>query len=165
MKVLYLLSFIAALGATLLGVYADDSWQQAKSVRSQNESLRAEMQPLEAELHLIQKAEPWPLKFAEDAISEFFSRTVEAGEVLGAGVRVEQRDGGGQRTLNFQDFKAGVRMCPVTLQAGLEREGAAAILAMFEEELADLPVTVRKVDARLMGEAVTVSIDVDVFGR
>ena len=125
-----------------------------------------ELTPLEAEVAMIRKVEPAPLKYADDALSEFFSRTVEAGEVLGAGVRVEPRGAAmGTRDMIFNEFKQGVRVCQVSLSAGLETEGAAAILAMFEEELADLPVTVRKASAKVVGDTVSLSMDIDVFGR
>ena len=165
-KFLYLLSLAAVAGSILLGMFADDNRTLALRVRGRNDALLAELQPLEVEVGAMRKAEPAPLKYAADALSEFFSRTVEAGEVLGAGVRVEPREAAmGVRSMAFVDFRQGVRVCPVSLQAGLEAEGAAAILAMFEEELGDLPVTVRKVSARLVGDSVSVSMDIDVFGR
>lgn len=165
-KILYLFSLFALGGSILLGMFADEARTQGQRAASRNQSLMEELKPLEAEVAMIRKVEPAPLKFADDALSEFFSRTVEAGEVLGAGVRVEPRGGSmGSRDMQFLEFKQGVRVCQVALSAGLETEGAAAILAMFEEELADLPVTVRKASAKVMGESVSLSMDIDVFGR
>lgn len=165
-RFLYLVSLLALGGSILLGMLADDDRTAGARVRSRNEALLAELKPLELEVAQMRRAEPAPLKYADDALSEFFSRTVEAGEVLGAGVRVEPRGAEmGVRGMIFNEYRQGVRVCQVTLQAGLEAEGAGAILAMFEEELADLPVTVRKASAKLVGDTVSVSMDVDVFGR
>ncbi|MGC4120218.1 MAG: hypothetical protein QM765_37680 [Myxococcales bacterium] len=164
-KILYIVSLLALGTSILFGMLADDNRTQAQRMASRNQALMEELKPLEAEVAMIRKVEPAPLKFADDALSEFFSRTVEAGEVLGAGVRVEPRGSMGSRDMIFNEFKQGVRVCQVSLSAGLEAEGAAAILAMFEEELADLPVTVRKASAKLMGDSVSLSMDIDVFGR
>jgi hypothetical protein len=165
-KILYLISLFALAGSIVLGMLADDNRTQGMRMASRNQALMDELTPLEAEVAAIRRVEPAPLKFADDALSEFFSRTVEAGEVLGAGVRVEPRGASmGSRDMIFNEFKQGVRVCQVSLSAGLEAEGAAAILAMFEEELADLPVTVRRASAKVMGESVSLSMDVDVFGR
>jgi len=127
-------------------------------------SARADNTADEADLRFERGVEFYKAKKYEDALAEFFTRTVEAGEVLGAGVRIEPREAM-HRTLTFVDIKPGVRRCSLTLRAGLEASGAAPILAMFEEELADLPVSVRKVSARTVNDVVSVSMDVDVFGR
>ena len=165
-KFFYLLSLAALAGSVLLGMFADDERLAAQNARRQNDALLAELRPLEQEVAVIRKAEPAPLRYAADAVSEFFSRTVEAGEVLGAGVRIEPREASmGTTGMTYSDYKYGVRVCQVSLSAGLEAQGAGAILAMFEEELADLPVTVRKTSARLMGTSVSVSMEIDVFGR
>jgi len=164
MRIYYVVGFLALVGAVLLGMYANDTWEETGRIRARNEAMRAELASLAAEVGTLENLEPSPLRFADDALDEFFTRTVEAGEVLGAGVRIEPQ-GMAARNLVFSDFRQGVRRCPVTLRAGLESSGAAPILAMFEEELADLPVAVRKVSARSINDVVTLSMDVDVFGR
>ena len=166
MRVMNILSVLAVVGSLVLGYFAYDAYEATSRARRRNATLSDEVAQLSADVQAKRATDPAPLKFADDAISEFFSRTVEAGEVLGAGDRVEPRNSGyGGGTLRFEDFLPGVKMSPVTLSAGVEASGAAAILAMFEEELADLPVTVRKVTARNMTDVVVLSIDVDVFGR
>jgi len=164
MRLYYILALLLLGSATFLGMLANDARESAARVESRNASLRVELASLGSEIDAMERLAPSPLRFSGDALAEFFTRTVEAGEVLGAGVRIEPRDTGG-RTLAFVNFKQGLKRCGLTLRAGLEASGAAPILAMFEEELADLPVTVRKVTARVVNDVVTVSMDVDVFGR
>ncbi len=166
MRLLYLFSLLA-LGLTAwLGVGANDAREATMAARAQNAVMRAELRRLEDEVATMEKIEPMPMRFSDDAMSEFFSRTVEAGEVLGAGVRIEPRDAAlGARTMAFVDFRNGVRVCPTKLQAAMEGDQAPAVLAMFEEELADLPVAVRKIAARKAGRDVSVTMEVDVFGR
>lgn len=164
MKVIYILSALAVVGGIYLGMEANDAWEATASARMTNEALVLELANLESEVARMQQLEPSPLRFADDALSEFFTRTVEAGEVLGAGVRVEPREMNA-RAISFREFRQGVKLAQVTLRAGLEASGAAPILAMFEEELADLPVAVRSASARNMNDVVTVTMDVDVFGR
>ncbi|MGI5861207.1 MAG: hypothetical protein ACOX6T_04010 [Myxococcales bacterium] len=166
MRVLNILSVLALFAAFAMGYLANEARVNASRANSRNGTLEAEVNRLRGEVQSKRDADPAPLKFAEDAISEFFSRTVEAGEVLGAGVRVEPRNAStSSKALTFQPFLPGVQMSAVTLSAGLEASGAAAIVAMLEEELADLPVTVRKVTARNSTDVVILAMDVDVFGR
>lgn len=164
MKVLYILSALAVVGGIFLGMEANDAWDATERARMTNQQLNLELANLEAEVVAMQKLEPSPLRYADDALSEFFTRTVEAGEVLGAGVRIEPREMN-MRAINFREFRQGVKVAQVTLRAGLETSGAAPILAMFEEELADLPVAVRSASARSMNDVVTLTMEVDVFGR
>ena len=164
MRGFYIVAFLALVGAVFLGMQANDTWEETGRVKARNDAMRADLKALADEVGTMEKLEPSPLRFADDALDEFFTRTVEAGEVLGAGVRIEPQ-GMSTRSLVFVEFRQGVRRCPVTLRAGLEASGAAPILAMFEEELADLPVAVRKVSARSINDVVTISMDVDVFGR
>lgn len=166
MRLLHVFSILSVLAAGWLGNSAYNAREALTLARASNEAVRAELQTLALEVAMMQKVEPSPLRFTEDAMSAFFSRTVEAGEVLGAGVRVEPRDANaGARTMSFTEFRHGVLVSQVTLQAAMEGDSAPAVLSMFEEELADLPVTVRKLTARKVGHDVAVTMDVDVFGR
>jgi|GEM_PF-5975668 len=166
MRSLYVMTVVFVLGSLGLGMLAKDEWEEADRLEARNRGLQVDFDALSAESGSLDRAEPFPLRFKEDALSELFSRAIEAGEVLGAGVRVEPRNASmGVQEMQFVEFKAGVQRCEVTLQAGLEREGAGAILTMLEEELGELPVSVRKTRVRLVGQAVSVSMDVDVFGR
>ena len=166
MRALYVFAVLFFVGAIGLGVKGNDEWEEAERLEARNRGLEADFNALQTEAGSLERAEPFPLRFKEDALSELFSRAIEAGEVLGAGVRVEPRNASmGVQEMAFVEFKAGVQRAEVTLQAGLEREGAAAILTMLEEELAELPVSVLKTRVRLVGQAVSVSMDVDVFGR
>jgi len=164
MRVYYIVAFLALAGAVFFGMLASDAYEQAARARATNASISQDLSRLGAEAAPREELAPEPLRCSDDALAEFFTRTVEAGEVLGAGVRIEPREAM-HRTLTFVDIKPGVRRCSLTLRAGLEASGAAPILAMFEEELADLPVSVRKVSARTVNDVVSVSMDVDVFGR
>jgi hypothetical protein len=167
MRALYVISIVALLLGALAGMSALDARDATLAAEANNAALRAETQKLEAEGALLRKLDPWPLLYSADALSELFSRTVEAGEVLGAGVRIESRNamGGIMAPMTFTDFRQGVQVCPVTLSAAMEGEQAPAILAMFEEELGNLPAAVRRVTARKVNRDVALSMDIDVFGR
>lgn len=166
MRSLYVFAVLFVLGAFGLVVMASDEWDEKARLEGRNGALQQQLDDLVAESAALERAEPFPLKFSKDALSELFTRAVEAGEVLGAGVRVEARGAnfGGQE-MQFTEFKSGVQRCEVTVQASMERDGAGAVLTMLEEELAELPVSVRKTKIRVMETAVSVSMDVDVFGR
>jgi hypothetical protein len=165
MRIFYVLSLLVVAGAIFLGMVAQDNWDAAKATRARNDRMVAELKQRNEEVQRLEGLEPAPLRFADDALAEFFTRTVEAGEVLGAGVRVQPRNEVSGRSMTFTEHRQGVKMCQVTLQAGLEVQGAAPILAMFEEELADLPVTVRKITARNQRDTIALTMEVDVFGR
>ncbi|MHB8872385.1 MAG: hypothetical protein ACYC8T_01740 [Myxococcaceae bacterium] len=166
MRLLYLFIVISLGAAMWLGLSASDAYDAAAAARASNETLRSELQGLAGEVAALEQVEPSPLRYSDDALSEFFSRTVEAGEVLGAGVRVEPGEAAlGSTTMVFSEFRQGIQVCQVTLQAAMEGDQAPAILAMFEEELADLPVAVRKLTARKVGRDVAVTMNVDVLGR
>ncbi len=166
MRFLYFFSLVAVAGAIGLGKVAWDQREETQAVQASNESLQGQIANLEADIQAAEKSDPWPLRFAGQALSEFFTRTVEAGEVLGAGVRMRPRNEAmGARAMSFVDHVQGVKKCEVTLQAGLEMDGAAAILAMFEEELRNLQVAVRKVTAKSSGDAIALTMEIDVFGR
>ena len=166
MRLLYVFSAIAVALALWLGVSANDAREAMNNARANNEVLRTELAGLATEVAAMQKVEPSPLRFSDDALATFFSRTIEAGEVLGAGVRVEARDSAlSARPMSFGEFRQGVLVCPVRLQVAMEGENAPATLSMFEEELADLPIAVRKLTARVSGPEVALLMDIDVFGR
>ena len=167
MRILYLLA-VVLVG---IGLFAANSAYEA-SVQEEyqvaaNETLKQEIAALNFEMEQLKRVDPAPLRYSPDALSEFFSRTVEAGEVLGAGVRVEARSAmqGVAVPMQFTEFRQGVQLCALTLQAAMEGDQAPAILAMFEEELATLPAAVRKVTARKVGRDVALTMDIDLFGR
>jgi hypothetical protein len=164
MRILYYLSLCFVLGALAFGYFANDARDKRDRALRSIDATRGQLRQLQQETAAMQELDPWPLRFGPDALAEFFTRTVEAGEVLGAGVRIQARDNY-SGVLHFSEHRQGVQMCPVTLQAGLAADGAAAVLAMFEEELADLPVAVRKITARTMSDTFVITMDVDVFGR
>jgi hypothetical protein len=166
LRALYLTSLVSLTAALWLGLEAWDGFEAASAAQASLQGLTEQVAALEREINTAQALDPWPLKYSPDAMSEFFSRTVEAGEVLGAGVRVEARDTlQFAARISFSDLRPGIQVSRVTLQAAMEGEHAPAILAMFEEELASLPASVRKIAARRVARDVAVTFDVDVFGR
>lgn len=167
MRILYVIALLLVGAGLFAANEAYDAWVQEGYVRQSNEAVRQEIAALNLERDRLSQVDPAPLRFSADALSEFFSRTVEAGEVLGAGVRVEARSvsQGIAAPLAFADFRQGVQLCELTLQAAMEGEQAPAILAMFEEELGTLPVAVRKVTARKVGRDVALTMEIDLFGR
>ena len=166
MRLLYLLSVIALGCAAWLGVSANDSFDSAASARSNNETLRADGEKLVAEAKSLVGLQPSPLLYENDALSEFVHSTLEAGEVLGAGVRVEPRDEQtGNTQMTFAPLHEGVDRCQVTIEAAMDGAEAPAVLAMIEDEMSNLPVTVTKIAAHKESSDMAVSMDVDVFGR
>lgn len=165
MRSLYVFAVLFVLGSVGLLVLSDEEWTQKGQFEGNNVILQQQLDELTAEAAGLERLEPFPLKYKQDALSELFTRAVEAGEVLGAGVRLESRGFSGMGELRFVEFKSGVQKCEVTVQASMEKEGAAAILTMLEEELGELPVSVRKTKVRVMDSVVSVSMDVDLFGR
>lgn len=166
MRVLYVLALVFGLGALGLAKMASDQWADVSSTRVVNDSLRDQIVQLDASVRAARQRDPWPLQYADLAMSQFFTRTVEAGEVLGAGVRIKPRNEMlGVKAVSFVEHVPGVKRSEVTLHAGLELEGAPAILAMLEEELADMQLIVRKVTARASTDALAVTMDIDVLGR
>lgn len=164
-NVLYILAAVCLAGAAFLGLDASDTHDATVAERAQNAGLQNEVQQLQTEKAQLESVEPFPLRFSQDALSEFFSRSLEDGEVLGAGVRMEPRGNTGSNVYTFAPLRDGVETCPVTIRAAMEGAQAPAILALFEEDLAALPVTVKKVKADIFGKNVSVIMDVDVFGR
>lgn len=166
MPVIYSIAFILMLASAWLGVEASDAYDAAAAARSTNVELEAELVQLESDRARLEQLEPTPLRFNAEALSTFYSRVLEAGEVVGVGVRVQSRDSDmGMTSLIFQDQGQGVGVCRVTLQAAIEGEDAIPVLAMFEEELAELPVTVRAVTAKRVSADIGLTMDVDIFGR
>jgi hypothetical protein len=165
MRSLYVFAVLFVLGSVGLLVLADEEWTQKGQFEGNNVLLQQQLDELTAEAAGLERLEPFPLKYKQDALSELFTRAVEAGEVLGAGVRLESRGFGGAAEMRFVEFKSGVQKCEVSVQASMEKEGAAAILTMLEEELGDMPVSIRKTKVRVMESVVSVSMDVDLFGR
>lgn len=166
MPVIYSIALILLLVSGWLGLEANDAYDAAAAARGANVELEAELARLELDRARLDRLEPNPLRFNTEALSIFYSRVLEAGEVLGAGVRVQSRDSDmGMTALVFQDQGQGVGVCRVTLQAAIEGEDAIPVLAMFEEELAELPVTVRAVTAKRVSADIGLTMDVDIFGR
>lgn len=166
MKVFYIVAAVLVAASVWIIAEANELYDLVVFQRGANETLRSETQSLEAEAATLASTPPWPLRFSDDALSELFSRAIEAGEVLGAGVRIEPRDTyvSGPR-LTFAPFRQGIQMAPVTAQIAMRGTEAPALLAIFEEELRELQIAVRKLSARQAGNDVAVSIDIDVFGR
>ncbi|MEN9797002.1 MAG: hypothetical protein RL653_698 [Pseudomonadota bacterium] len=165
MRSLYVFAVLFVLGSVGLLVLADEEWSQKGQFEGNNVILQQQLDELTVEAAGLERLEPFPLKFKQDTLSDLFTRAVEAGEVLGAGVRLEARGFGNMGEMRFVEFKSGVQKCEVTVQASMEKEGAAAILTMLEEELGELPASVRKTKVRVMDSVVSVSMDVDLFGR
>lgn len=167
MRILYLLAVVMVGIGLFAANEAYNAYEQETYLVAANEALKQEIAALNAEMEQLKKVDPAPLRYSADSLSEFFSRTVEAGEVLGAGVRVEARSAaqGLAAPMTFTDFRQGVQVCNLTLQAAMEGDQAPAILAMFEEELKNLPAAVRKATARKAGRDVALTMEIDLFGR
>ena len=167
MRILYVLAVVLVC----IGLFAANSAYEASVQEgyqiATNDSLKQEIAALNIEMEQLKHVDPAPLRYSPDALSEFFSRTVEAGEVLGAGVRIEALAAaqGIAAAMQFNEFRQGVQMCQLSLTAAMEGDQAPAILAMFEEELATLPAAVRKVTARKVGRDVALTMEIDLFGR
>ncbi len=166
MPLIYAVTLILMALSAWLGVEASDAYDAAEAAQGVNLTLEGELQQLALDRARFDHLVPGPLRFNADALSDFYSRVMEAGEVLGAGVRVQSRDADtGMTALVFQDQGQGVGVCRVTLHAAIEGDDATPVLAMFEEELAELPVTVRTVAARRVSADIGLTMDVDIFGR
>lgn len=166
MRFLFVLSFFLILGTLGLAYLAEGQFEKVSQVRSENDALRVAIQQLEvetAELSGERFSDPIQVKFAADALADFYMRLMEAGEVLGAGVRITSRSGGG--VAQFAPVKYGVLVAPVTMEAAADSAAAPALFAMLEDELNALPVSVRKLTARPQSGVITIQLDVDIFGR
>lgn len=167
MRALNILTLLLLAGTGLLGVQAYDQSEEAATQAAANDSAAGEIALLAAEAQAMERVEETtPLKFAEDALAEFYIRALEAGEVLGAGVRIEARDaasaGGAPQ---FNPFKHGLRVAHAAVQAAAEADEAPAIFSLIEEEIAAMPVAVRRAAVRMVGDTATLRLEVDVFGR
>ncbi len=166
MPVIYSIAAVLLMASAWLGLEANDAYDAAAAAVGANAVLEADLAQLELDRAKFEQLEPGALRFNPEALSVFYSRVLEAGEVLGAGVRVQSRDADmGMTALVFQDQGQGVGVCRVTLQAAIEGDDATPVLAMFEEELSELPVTVRAVTAKRVSADIGLTMEVDIFGR
>ncbi len=168
MPVLYALIAIALAASAWFGVGANDAHDAAAAQRIANETLRAQGGTLRAELQSLEELPKMPLRYDRDALSIFVTRALEAGETLGAGLRVSPRDqvgGGAPGAVPFVPVRAGVDVAHLTIQGGIEGAEAPAVLTLLEEDLMDLPITVSRVKVTQVGRDVGLSMDVDVPGR
>lgn len=169
MRFLLFLAVLLILASMGLGYFAVVQFDSASTAESKNASLRLENQRLQAELTELKSdayADPIQVKFAADALSDFYMRLMEAGEVLGAGVRIAPGAGGGSGgTPQFAVVKYGVQVAPVVVDAAALTSAAPALFAMLWEELEALPVSVKKISARPQGGVIALQLEVDIFGR
>jgi hypothetical protein len=163
MRILYALAVGMVLASGWLAWSIQEVWEEAKRTRDANEALQARVHALDAELAEVrgwtELAKP---KYAVEAISDFYSRSIEAGEVLGVGVRIETPQGPASE---FTDLKYGLMVTRATIKAAAPIAGAAALFSMLEEEIAELPVAVRAAEAQIHDDSVALQLEVDVFGR
>jgi hypothetical protein len=165
MRLLYataVLTLCLAAGVVYFGV---KTLVVARGVETENLAVQAELAQLRAERQMLEaQPDTLPARFKDDALSEFFSRTLEAGEVLGSGIRIEGT-GTGSANPVFQPLKFGLQFASVRVTAATMAADGPALLSMLEDEIADLPVVIRRAIARPMDDTVSVELDVDVFGR
>jgi hypothetical protein len=168
MPLLYVISLILVVSGGWLGLSASDAYSQYVATENSNAQLQQEIEGLKARNVELQNMAPGPVRPSVEALSVFYSRMLEAGEVLGAAVRIESRGVDvGQNTLLFEDpggGEVGLQVCRARLSAAMEGDDSIPIMSMMEEELQDLPVTVTAVTARRSGGDLTLLVDVDVFG-
>lgn len=165
MRLVYVLAVLLVGGGIALMSNANDLRTENKRLVARAMGVRRDIEALDVAFAELQRGAPSPLRYSADALSELVSRTIEAGEVLGGGVRVGPGRDTAAQTIAFLPFKPGIQVAHVSIEAGLDVDGAAAILTMFEEELHELSVTVRSIRAQVSGETVSLVMEVDVFGR
>lgn len=169
MPVLYVISAVLVLATTWMGMSASESYDQYVAAENANAALQQELETLQQRRAELEASRPGPLRPAAEALSVFYARMLEAGEVLGAAVRVEPRGAEfGQQVLQFEDpggGEVGLQVCRARLFAAMEGDDTIPVMSMVEEELQDLPVTVTSVMARRAGGDIALSVDVDIFGR
>lgn len=164
-------AIIAVLGALAIwmGVSASDAREMWVAIEGNNRLVEQELAQLKEKRAALEGVAPGALRNAPDALSHFYSRMLEAGEVLGAHVRIEARTADfGRVGLQFEDpgnGMVGLAVCRLRLQAAIEGDEAIPVLAMMEEQLAELPVAVRTVTARRSGRDLALAMEVDIFGR
>jgi hypothetical protein len=164
MRKFYLLALITLPVTAWIAFMAASKWQDVRTARDQNDGIRAEIAGIERETHQMEQVQDYlPAKYTQDALSDFFTRTLEAGEVLGAGVRIEGRSE--TQTMNFQPLKYNLQVAQAAVQAAAERQAAPALFSMLEEEIHAMPVVIRSAEAKVFEHAVTLRLEVEVFGR
>ena len=135
MRILYIPALLLVCIAGGVGMIAYDQWEQLDAARAQTAAAQAELDALAAESAALEKLdESMPVKYAADAVSEFVARALEAGEVLGAGVRIEQSAAGGDAGFVIAELKYGLKVAPLAIEAAAEIDGAPALFSMLEEE-------------------------------
>jgi hypothetical protein len=165
-----LLVFAALCGLVGIGMGYDalGRHEEAAALEVENAQVRARVEQLRADLAEVQAVEELaPVKYMDQALSTFVTSSVEAGEILGAGVRVGSRTAmsGGPIHFPAAELKYQLRVASVELEATSPLNTAPAVLALIEEELRTLPVTIRHARAERMHEIVRLKLEVDVFGR
>jgi hypothetical protein len=165
MRKLYLLALVSLPLTAWIGLLAYQEFEAIGSIRAENAQIRAEIQQVDVDVQqMLDASESLPAKYARDALSDFFTRSLEAGEVLGAGVRIENR-GGGEGGIQFRPLRYGLQVAQAGVQAAAERNAAPALFAMLEDEIGAMPVVIRSSEARVFQNSVTLKLEVDVFGR
>jgi hypothetical protein len=169
MRVLFVIIAVVFGGAIWLATAASDANDRVARLDGTNAALRSEVARLREETARFEQLDPSELEPASAALSTFFNRAVEAGEALGVGIRVESRNNMlGQTSLTFEDSPdglVGISVCRLNVRASIEGEEAVPLLAMMEEEIAELPVTVQAVNVRRSGADFGLVMEVDVYGR
>jgi hypothetical protein len=169
MRVLYVICAVLVTGSLWVGLMANDAYKALTRAEVMNARIQKEYEDVQAQRAELEKAGAGPLLASPEALSVFYSRLLEAGEVLGAAVRIEPRNAAfGAQVLTFEDpggGEVGLQVCRARLQAAMQGDDTIPVLSMVEEELQDLPVTVTGVEARLSGGDIALTVDVDIFGR
>lgn len=152
-----------------LATVAVSQFEAVTSVNAINDRLRLENQQLEADLSELKSdvySDALQVKFAADALSEFYMRVMEAGEVLGAGVRIAPAGvNGTSGTPQFTTVKYGMQVAPVVVDAAAPTGAAPALFALLWEELDAMPVSVKKITAHPRSGVIALQLEVDIFGR
>jgi hypothetical protein len=167
MRVIYILAVCTLPLTVWIAMSAYEQYEQANAVRDENNTTRQNLLSAETELAELEKmTDLLPAKFMRDAQSEFYTRTVEAGEVLGAGVRIEAT---GQtptgKGMVFRPLRNGLSVASASVTAVAQAIAAPGLFSMLEDEIGSMPVTIRKATAKQMGDSVSLRLEVDVFGR
>lgn len=169
MRILIFIGALCILGMLGLTTVAVSQFESVANVMVVNERLRLENQQLEGDMNELKSdvyGEPLQVKFAADALSEFYMRVMEAGEVLGAGVRIAPAGSSGTTgTPQFATIKYGVQVAPVVVDAAAPASAAPALFALLWEELDAMPVSVKKITAHPRSGVVALQLEVDIFGR
>lgn len=165
----HLSSVVLVMAAAWLGLSAWDAYDEWDLANRNVQNIERELETLKARKAELLKASESPVPVAAKALSTYFSRMLEAGEVLGAGVRIEARQAASLQTpLVFEaptGPEVGLQVCRTKLHAQFEGADVFPIVAMLEDELKDLPITVTSISAKQSGGDLALAFDVDVFGR